>query len=160
MTSKGGDKVIYHFDDVKRGRITCSLSFFLWLICDYGNDFEIWWWFDCMIVLFNDLILWVADLVIDRIMVHDLFIVDGLCDDLCMELVCMTIYDHLGLILLNLHLRWCLLLGGDSVKISTQTTWVINLLLLFFSIKFSFLWWKRRRIHVFKFVNLANWQIV
>ena len=48
-------------------------------------------------------------MVIDGIMVHDFFMVDGLCDDLCMELVCIVIYDNLGVILLNLYLI-CLLL--------------------------------------------------
>ena len=39
-------------------------------------------------VLYDDFMLWVANLVIDRMMVHDLFMVDGLCDDLYMELAC------------------------------------------------------------------------
>ena len=44
--------------------------------------------------------LWVVDLVINGIMVHDI-----LCDDLCMELACIMIYNNLGVILLNLYLR-------------------------------------------------------
>ena len=130
------------------------------MICDYGDDFGMWWWFDYTVVLYDNFMLWVVDLVIDGIMVHDLFMVDGLCDDLYMELTCIMIYNNLGVILLNLYLRWCLLLGGDSIQISTRTIWVTNLLLFFFSTKFSFWWWRKRRIHVFKFVNLANWQIV
>ena len=47
-------------------------------------------------------------MVIDGIMVHDLFMVDGLCDDLCMELVCIVIYDNLGVILQNLYLIYLL----------------------------------------------------
>ena len=93
------------------------------LICDYGDDFddfEIWWWFDYMVVFYDDFMLWVADLVIDGMMVHYLFMVDGLYDDLCMKLVCIMIYDNLGVILLNLYLRWCMLIGGDSIKISTR----------------------------------------
>ena len=82
-----------------RGRITCTFSILL-KICDYG---EIWWWFDYMVILYDDFMLWVADLVIDGMMVHDLFMVDGLCDDLCIELVCMMIYDNMGVILLNLY---------------------------------------------------------
>ena len=133
---------------------------FWWLICDYGDDFDdfgIWWWFDYMVVLYDNFMLWGINLVIDVIMVHDLFMVDGLCDDFYMELACIMIFNYLGLILLNLYLRWYLLLGGDSIEISTRTTWVTNLLLFFFSTKFSFFWWRKRRIHVFKFVNLANW---
>ena len=81
---------------------------FWWLICDYGDDFDdfgIWWWFDYMVVLFDNFILWVVDLVIDRLMVHNHFMVDGLCDDLYMELACIMIYNNLGVILLNLYLR-------------------------------------------------------
>ena len=132
---------------------------FWWLICDYGGDFDdfgIWWWFDYMVVLYDNFMLWGINLVIDVIMVHDLFMVDGLCDDFYMELACIMIYNNLGVILLNLYLRLCLLLGGDSIVISTRTTWVTNLLLLLFSFKFSFWWWRGRKMHVFKFVNLAK----
>ena len=57
-----------------------------------------------MIVLYDDLMLQVVALVIDGIMVHDHFMVDGLCD-LCMKLVCIMIYNNFGVILLNLYLR-------------------------------------------------------
>ena len=65
-------------------------------------------------------------------MVHDLFMVNELYDDLCIKSVCMMIYDNLEMILLNLYLRLSLLLGGDSIEISIWTTWVTNLLLFFF----------------------------
>ena len=47
---------------------------FWWLICDYGDDFEIWWWFDYIGVLYDKFMLWVVDLEIDGIMVHDIFV--------------------------------------------------------------------------------------
>ena len=70
----------------------------LWWGLDY---FEIWWWFDCMSVLYDKFILWVVDLVIDEIIIHDLFMVDELCDDLYMELACIMIYNNLITILLK-----------------------------------------------------------
>ena len=100
------------------------------MIFDYDDDFdefEIWWWFDYMGVLYDDFMFWVVDLIINAIIIHDHFMVDGLYDD-----------DNLDVILLILYLRWCLLLGGDSFKISTQPTWVTNFLLLFFSFTFFF----------------------
>ena len=115
LLSKGGDKVIYHFDIVKRRRIICTLSILLMI------DIWLWWWF-----------WWY--LIMVMILRYD---------------------DNLWVILLNLYLRWCLLLGGDFVEISIRTTWVTNFLLLFFSFTFSFLWWRGRRIHVFKFIKIC-----
>ena len=47
------------------------------MIFDYDDDFddfEIWWRFDYMGVLYDKFMLWVVDLVIDGIMVHDSFV--------------------------------------------------------------------------------------
>ena len=41
---------------------------------DYFDDFEIWWWFDYMGVLYDNFMFWVVDLVIDGIMVHDILV--------------------------------------------------------------------------------------
>ena len=53
----------YSFDDFD--------DIWLWWGLD---DFEIWWWFDYMGVLYDKFMLWVVDLVIDGIMVHDIFV--------------------------------------------------------------------------------------
>ena len=79
LLSKGGDKVISHFNIVKRRIIICTLNILLkiLMICDYDDDFddfEIWWWFDYMGVLYDNFMFWVVDLVIDGIMVHDIFV--------------------------------------------------------------------------------------
>ena len=46
------------------------------MILGYGDDFGIWWWFDYMGVLYDNFMLWVVDLVIDGMMVHDYFMVN------------------------------------------------------------------------------------
>ena len=89
-----------------------------------------------MSVLYDGFMFWIVDLIINSIIIHDHFMVNGL-------------YDDLWVILLNLFLRWCLLLGGDFVEISIWTTWVTNFLLLFFSFTFSFFYDERGEEYMF-----------
>ena len=46
----------YYFDD------WYLIMVMILMIFDYGDDFEIWWWFDYIVVLYDKFMLWIVDL--------------------------------------------------------------------------------------------------